>query len=134
MMDLGRAAAAAGVGYCRGIVNGAYCYAGDHQKGFVTDDGTVHFNRQRITHATLRKFCLLAAEAETGGMDYPDWGVRYLHCSSAERIAREKLHVRIPSRSWTLDRWKVRAQLAHVPTDHPLRAEALAWSRLGGNE
>lgn len=131
-------AAAAGVPYCRGIVNGSYCgdlrtTTMDHRRGFI-DGSTVHFADRRLNRSVLKAFCLLAADLEDGVAfdQMPLWEARWRRCALAEQIARERLHVRIPSAYWNLDRWTVRAQLTHVPTDHPDRAQAMAWTRLAG--
>jgi hypothetical protein len=132
-------AAAAGVGYCRGIdPNGFWC--GDirtshleHQRGFVRDD-VVHFSDRRVSRSAIRQFAMLAAEIiiDQPMDDMPAWRSRWLRCSIAEEICRKKLHVRIPSAYWNLDRMTVRAQLIHVEPDVPQRKEAVAWTRLAG--
>lgn len=136
--SLAEVAAAAGVPYCRGIRNGSYCgdlktTTMDHRRGFVRD-GEVHLSDRRLSRPVIRMFCLLAADAEEGDVfdQMPPWEARWRRCVAAERIARERLHVRIPSAYWNLDRWTVRAQLTSVPNDDPRRAEALAWARLAG--
>lgn len=134
---LSEVAAAAGVPYCRGIVNGAYCgdpktSAMDHKRGFVRD-GEVHMTDRRLSRSVIRQFCLLAADVEDELLDdLPPWEGRWRRCVAAQKIAKERLHVTIPSSYWNLDRWTVRAQLAHIPTDTPGRAEAMAWAKLAG--
>ncbi len=136
--NLPQVAAAAGVPYCRGIVNGAYCgdlktTTMDHRRGFVRD-GTVHMADRRLSRSVIRYFALLAAQAEEGEAfdQMPPWEATWRRCVAAERICRERLHVRIPSVYWNNDRWTVRAQLTRVPTTDDRRAEALAWTRLAG--
>lgn len=134
---LAEVAAAAGVPYCRGIVNGSYCgdpqtSGMDHKRGFVRD-GEVHMADRRLSRSVVRAFCLLAADAENDFDALPSWEARWRRCTAAERIARERLRIRLPSSYWNLDRWTVRAQLARVPTTEPHRAEALAWTRLAGS-
>ena len=124
-------AEAASTPHCRGIdAHGQYC-EGDHRRGFVRD-GTVHLSDRRVTRSSIRQFSGLAAEVvidqPLDGM--PSWRARWLRCSIAEEICRERLRVRIPNQYWDLDRWTVRAQLASVPVGTPQRAEAMAWATL----
>lgn len=136
---LSEVAAAAGVPYCRGIVNGSYCgdpqtSGMDHRRGFVRD-GEVHMADRPVTRPVIRAFCLLAADAEEGEVydQMPPWEARWRRCVTAAAIARNRLRVRIPSSYWNLDRWTVRAQLVHIPTSDPRRSEAMAWARLAGD-
>jgi hypothetical protein len=132
--SLSQVAATGDIPFCRGIVNGSYCAfpLDDHPKGFVAD-GVVHLaDQQRTTTALLQRLCILAAELELGPIAGDSWEVIYQRDALAEQIARKRLRVRIPRQAWDLDRWTVRAQLAHVPTSHPLRAGAMAWTRLAG--
>lgn len=131
-MNLTQAAAAAGIPYCRGLLNGVYCRSGDHAKGFVFD-GFVHLaDGQRTTDWKLQRLCMLAAELELGDLQGEWWERRYQTCALAEQIARKRLRIRIPRSAWDIDRWTVRGHLAHVPTSHPLRARAMAWTKLAG--
>jgi hypothetical protein len=132
-------AAALGVGYCRGVTpDGQYCGLPDartattrHRVGFVVDE-TIHMSDRKITRSAIRMFTMLAARTITGPEvdDYAPWKRTWLLSSIAEEMCRKRLHVRIPSAYWNSDRWTVRAQLIHVDTKTPQRAEAMAWTRL----
>ncbi len=105
----------------------------DHRRGFIDAEGRVHMADRRLTRSTLRTFCLLAADAEmltlTEYDDAPPWLLRFERCRRASEIARTRLHVRIPSSYWNLDRWTVKAQLANVDPGTPRRDEALTWAK-----
>lgn len=133
-VDLREIASIIGVNHCRGIMNGQYC-DGDHQRGFVRD-GIVHMaDRKVMRRSMIREFLVLAVEAMDPAIaGFAPWEARYLRCVRAERLAREALHIRLPSTLWNHDRWTVRAQLVSVPVDHPTRSAALAWSRLAEGE
>lgn len=129
-------AKALGVAYCMGMSNGRYCgdiktFEATHRRGFVKE-GVVHYLERRLNKSVIRAFCMLVAEAESNGSyeSMPTWEARWRMCVDAEHIARMRLHVRIPRSAWDLDRWTVRAQLAHVQTSTPGRKEAMAWSSL----
>ena len=127
---------AVGVPHCMGVVHGRYCgdistFEAEHRRGFVRD-GTVHMSERRVNRSVIRLFCMLVAEFESFGVydDMEPWERRWRMCVDAERVARLRLHVRLPRALWDVDRWSVRAQLVHVPTATPGRREAMAWSSL----
>ena len=136
---MGEVAAAAGVGYCRGIDPLGFKCGGiiilttkvDHQRGFVRN-GVVHFSDRRVSRSAIRQFAMLAAEIviDNDLESMPSWKSRWLRCSIAEEICRKKLHVRIPSAYWNLDRWTVKAQLINVDPGTPQRREAMTWAQL----
>lgn len=135
VQHLAQVAAAINVEWCRGILpSGHYC-AGNHRKGFVLD-GVVHMSERRLTREAIRRFLVMAAEVLLAEelRDAPPWESLYRRCELAETLAREVIRIRIPSRSWALDRWTVRAQLPSVHTDNPIRAAAKAWSELGDTD
>jgi len=119
---------------CRGIrPNGQLCHGFDHQKGSV-GDGFIHWaDRARVERAGIRRFLkLIALEiVSNGGAAHPGetrpWARLYLAQNLINNMARV-VGVSLPASLTDEDRLAVKAQIINVPTDEPLREEAMQWA------
>jgi hypothetical protein len=117
---------------CRGIHprTGATCFE-DHQRGsFTADDQLVHWaDRERVTKAGIRTFLGLAAMTNpVVANSTPGWEQIYIRNMWVSAMARVLL-IRLPAALANLDRAKVRAAIVDLPTNTPLRPEAMKWSQ-----
>jgi hypothetical protein len=108
----------------------------DHQKGSV-GDGFVHWaDRRRVERAGIRRFLkLIAIEIVSNGHpqggpagETRPWARLYLAQNLINNMAR-LIGVEMPARLTDEDRLAVKAQLVNVPSDEPLRKEAMTWAQ-----
>lgn len=120
-----------GVEYCRGIRrDGTYCSAyANHALGSVTNDGVVHWADRIMRWNGLVHFLKLVVIARDPDiMQAEPWRRVYLTNMALKKVAKEA-HTRIPGRYLRADKAFVRASVANVGNDVPLRREAYEWSR-----
>lgn len=127
MITFEQAGEGLGINVCRGINprTGAYCQI-DHDRGELAD-GLVHWRDRRMTRASLRLFLLVCSGTNPIVAGSTGWSRTYL----ANRWviwAAGQLGYKLPKHLSDTDRARVKAQLASVPTDAPLRKEAMRWS------
>lgn len=128
MITFEQAGSGLGLTVCRGIDprTGSYCQR-DHDRGELAD-GLVHWRDRRMSRASLRMFLLVAAGSNPviAGTP-PGWARTYLANRWAVWAAGQ-LGMKLPKHLSDTDRARVKAQLVSVPTDAPLRKEAMRWS------
>lgn len=119
------------VEHCRGMSrSGFYCSEdADHQVGAVSPDGVIHWADRRMHWEGLVRFLKLVAISRdpTLAKEVP-WRRVYRINMALKGIAREA-HTHIPARYLRVDRLYVRASVASLGNDVPLRREAYNWSR-----
>ena len=127
--SFGEIAAKLDIPRCRGLTQAGYrCEVFDHRRGQI-GDGQVHWaDRARVERAGIRRFLRLAAILYYAEQEPRAWARIYL----AQRLINawaSQLGVRIPSELSDHDRLEVKAMLVNIPTDAPLRKEAMAWAQ-----
>lgn len=116
-----------GLEYCRGILRGSYCHR-DHRVGSA-EPGVVHYDDHRVTWPGLvrvLKLCVMAGDQTL--QQEPPWRRVYLINQQVNGLAARS-HLRIPARYREFDRAFVRAGVANISNDTPLRREAFDWAR-----
>lgn len=126
-------AAQVGIERCRGLtLSGHYCHYGDHQKGSletVNGETIVHWaDRVRVERAGVRRFLRLGAIAF-----FIDEGEArpWARLFRAQALINEwagTIGMRMPAAATERDRLELKAMLVQVPTDEPLRKEAMDWA------
>ena len=119
-----------GAEYCRGIRDGFYCTEqADHQVGAVSPDGIIHWADRRMSWPGLVHFLKLVAISRDPSIasDVP-WRRVYRINMGLKQAARDA-HTHIPARFIRPDRLFVRASVASLGNDVPMRREAYEWSR-----
>ena len=119
------------VEHCRGMRrDGTYCHAQvSHASGEVTDDGVIHWADRRMEWPGLVRFLKLVAISRdpTLAKEVP-WR-RVYRLNMALKEVEQEAHTRIPARYLRADRAFVKASVASLSNDVPLRKEAFDWSR-----
>jgi len=119
------------VEWCRGIrSDGTYCHANsNHSMGDVTDGGVVHWADRRMEWPGLVRFLKLVVISRdpTLAKEVP-WRRIYRLNMALKEVEREA-HTRVPARYLRADRAFVRASVASLSNDVPMRREAFDWSR-----
>jgi hypothetical protein len=129
--DFSTIAKRTGIPRCRGIrLNGQLCHDFNHNGGAI-GDGLVHWaDRRRIERAAIRRFLTLGALLELESTEPRSWARLYLAQRRINDWAKD-IGVTFPSTLSANDRLKVKAMLINVPTDEPLRMEAMRWAQDG---
>lgn len=111
------------------LCTGEPCDQRDHEAGAWSWD-VVHWRDRRVTKSGLYRFLRLAALALNPGLDQDPvaWRRTYLVHRVIDQYAKH-LKVVIPRELTTLERRRVKGQLAVVPTNAPLRQRAMLWAR-----
>jgi hypothetical protein len=125
------------VEHCRGITpSGHYCPipSGDHMQGVVTKDGVVHWLERRVEFSGIVRFLRLVAQSRHPDInDEIPWRRVYRLCKTATEMS-PTIHTRIPARYFRKDRAFVKASVASLTNDVPMRKEAFDWARREGGQ
>lgn len=125
----GEMARALGVEFCFGMErSGSYCHAGDHRLGFATP-GRVHLFDQPPRWGDLHRFLKLVANALDPTIDEAEPWARVYRQNLSARALGHRIHIRVPARYLRFDRAFVKASVAGLPNETPLRKEAYDWAR-----
>lgn len=119
--------------YCRGIRDGFYCHENvDHHIGTVGPDGVIHWADRRMRWPGLVRFMKLVVISRdpTLATEVP-WRRVYRIAMGLKEVERQA-NARIPARFLRADRLFVRASVASLGNDVPLRRKAFEWSRREG--
>jgi hypothetical protein len=120
-----------GVEHCRGMRrDGTYCYqSADHRVGDVTPDGVIHWADRRMEWPGLVRFLkLVAISRNPKTVTFKPWQRVYLLNMHLKGVQQEA-STRIPTKYLRADRAFVRASVASLSNDVPLRKKAFDWSR-----
>jgi hypothetical protein len=117
--------------HCRGMRrDGTYCHEMvDHRVGDVTPDGVIHWTDRPMRWPGLVRFLKMVAISRdpTLAKEVP-WR-RVYRLNMALKGIEKEAHTRIPARHLRADRVFVRASVAPLSNDVPMRKEAFDWSR-----
>jgi hypothetical protein len=114
-----------------------------HETGYCSMDGApdgrsprVHWTERRVTRSGIRRFLMLAYDAEpisyTTGRQVPAWLNLWWKIQWVRETARDVLHTTIPSEYWAEDKARLAAKLVNAPysvNDYQAREAALRWAR-----
>lgn len=120
-----------GVEHCRGLrKDGTYCHdSGYHLAGDVTPDGTIHWTDRVMAWSGLVRFLKLVAISRDPSLQAMAPWLRVYSLNMALKGIQREAHTRIPARYLRADRAFVRASVAGLPPDTPMRKQAFDWSR-----
>lgn len=105
----------------------AGCDVFDHRGGTI-GDGLVHWaDRVRVERSGIRRFLKLAAILQVSQTEARPWARLYL----AQRFINQwgaAVGADFPAYLRQQDQTELKAMLVNVPTNEPLRTEAMAWA------
>jgi hypothetical protein len=118
-----------GVPYCGGINKGFRCYL-EHDLNGSLVDGTIHLtDRNGYRASTTAALLSMAARIRDPSLDADLPWRRVYRVSIAARGLAAEIHVRLPREVWDFNRAFVKAGVAGLSNDVPLRKQAYDWAR-----
>jgi len=117
------------VPYCGGVRKGFYCHEQHDLAGSVVD-GTIHMRDHKSGRPSAQvAFLKMVARARDPSLDTDiPWRRVYRTDAAVYELAR-RIHIRPPKKVFDFDRAFVRAGVAGLSNDIPMRKQAYDWSR-----
>ena len=118
-----------GVPYCGGINKGFRCHEQHDLNGSLAN-GTIHLtDRNGYRDSTTASLLSMAARIRDPSLDDDLPWRRVYRVSIAARVLAAEIHVRLPRGIWDFNRAFVKAGVAGLSNDVPLRKQAFNWAR-----